>query len=92
MPENRHFPHLSLPLLYTGKPILHGYGSSNKKTEYSIIVRIESIMVCICTVVHLNYRDFGKNVVQFVYKIIYLIYVQVFHFYWRLIHQQTLDG
>lgn len=35
MPENRHFPHLSLPLLYTGKPILHGYGSSSKKTEYN---------------------------------------------------------
>lgn len=55
MPENRHFPHLSLPLLYTGKPILHGYGSSSKKL--SIIVRIESIMVCICTVVHLNYCE-----------------------------------
>lgn len=35
MPENRHFPHLSLPLLYTGKPILHGYGSSSKKTEHN---------------------------------------------------------
>lgn len=35
MPGNRHFSHLSLPLLYTGKPILHGYGSSSKKTEHN---------------------------------------------------------
>lgn len=35
MSENRHFPHLSLPLLYAGKPILHGYGSSNEKTKHN---------------------------------------------------------